>query len=337
MKKTVAFSRAATNVFFHITTRCNLRCRHCYIDPAAHGDNTLSLSTIETRLSAFSGNRTANAVFLGGEPTLHPQLAEAVRAARRLGYASITIDTNGGLFHDILSKLDPAEVDYFSFSLDGALSGTNDRLRGAGSYETCLSGIRNARKKGFSVSMIYTVCTENLAELRVIGPLLGSLGIDRFFIQVLGLRGNARKEDLHQVSRREWLSVVPEAAGEIASSCGIPVVYPRVFLDPDAPFDCAGRSADNYFLFPNGRVYRCPLCEDYPIHGMEFGENGLTETGRINETDLFRLDIPEGCVMNRLLHPENLSYREGKPEYKIACCMLKEEIGGRSNDRDGRQ
>jgi len=48
---------------------------------------------------------------------------------------------------------------------------------------------------------------------------------------------------------------------------------------------------------------------------------------KINENDLFALNIPEGCVMNRLVQPENLSYnRDGTRKYKIACCLLKEQI-----------
>jgi hypothetical protein len=108
---------------------------------------------------------------------------------------------------------------------------------------------------------------------------------------------------------------------------GITVNYPKVFLTADEPFECAGIVAANYFIFPNGRVYQCPLCEDYPIHSLELRNSQLLSTPRINEADLFRLNIPEGCVMNKLFQPGNLSYTEaGEPEYRIACCMLKEEI-----------
>jgi hypothetical protein len=85
--------------------------------------------------------------------------------------------------------------------------------------------------------------------------------------------------------------------------------------------------AHNYFIFPNGRVYRCPLCEDYPIHSLQIENNRLVETGPINEKHLFELDIPEGCVMNRLIQPANIDYMQnGRPRYKIACCLLKEEL-----------
>jgi hypothetical protein len=48
---------------------------------------------------------------------------------------------------------------------------------------------------------------------------------------------------------------------------------------------------------------------------------------KINENDLFLLDIPEGCVMNKLIQPDNIRYlADGQPAYKIACCLLKEEV-----------
>ena len=163
--------------------------------------------------------------------------------------------------------------------------------------------------------------------------LISNLGIDRFFIQVIGLRGKVAsrrtdedQSDRLQVSRSKWLDIIPAVAQNVAK-LGITVSYPKVFLEPEEKFECAGLVAQNYFIFPNGRVYRCPLCEDHPIHSMVFKDNKLIQTVNLNESDLFKLDIAEGCVMNKLIQPHNLSYTiGGVPEYKIACCMLKEEI-----------
>lgn len=131
LKKTVSFSKNAVNIFFHILTRCNLTCAHCYINHKQHGKRTLPLPTIEKWLFQLKGNhQEANLIFLGGEPTLHPELPRAVKLARHMGFTSITVDTNGYLFHDILSKITPDELDYFSFSLDGATRKTNDLIRG---------------------------------------------------------------------------------------------------------------------------------------------------------------------------------------------------------------
>lgn len=328
-KKTVAFSKNAVNLFFHLLTGCNLKCRHCYINPKQHGENTLPIAVIRQWLELFSQRSAlANVIFLGGEPTLHPDLPQAIRHARSLGYQSVTVDTNGFLFHDILDKVTPAEVDFFSFSLDGASPAVNDGLRGEGTWRRCTRGIREAATRGFATSLIYTVSGANLHELPEMPDLLKSLGVRRFFIQVIGIRGKSvsEKARVSQLTRRDWMAVVPKTA-EAAARLGIHTIYPRVFLSPGETFECAGNVAENYFVFPNGRVYRCPLCEDYPLHSLRIQEDALVETGKINEKDLFSLSIPEGCVMNKLIQPENIAYDAmGRPLHPIACCLLKEEV-----------
>lgn len=337
-KKTVAFSKDASNLFFHILTKCNLSCTHCYINKKQHGDKTLDIETIKDWLALFaekqgknpaaSGSQSINVIFLGGEPTMHRDLPLAVKEAKRLGFKSITIDTNGYLFHDILNRISPDEVDFISFSLDGATRETNDAIRGSGCYDTCLKGVKSAVSKGFAASMIYTVSRNNIHELAMMPEIVKDLGIQRFFIQVIGIRGESADagDSGLQVSRESWLDIVPEVALKIASY-GIVVTYPKVFLEPEETFQCAGLVADNYFIFPNARVYRCPVCEDYPLHSFEIKDNQLVKTSKINEEDLFHLTIPEGCVMNKLVQPDNLSYNADKtPRHRIACCMLKEEI-----------
>ena len=274
-----------------------------------------------------SPNET-NVIFLGGEPTLNTALPAAIKEARRLGYGSVTVDTNGFLFHDILDKVSVKDVDYFSFSLDGACPKVNDAVRGEGVFETCISGIRQALEKGFGVSVIFTVSRMNIYDLVNMPVLLKGLGARRFFIQVIGIRGNPAKRDENdlQLSREEWDAIVPEAAYN-AADAGIHVTYPRVFLSAHETFECAGLVADNYFIFPNGRVYRCPLCEDYPLHSLEIKNGMLHERPPIRECDLYSLNIPEGCVLNRILHPGNISYGpDHKHLNRIACCMLKEEV-----------
>jgi sulfatase maturation enzyme AslB (radical SAM superfamily) len=203
-------------------------------------------------------------------------------------------------------------------------------LRGTGCFDVCTKGIATAKARGFAVSLIYTVSRANIDHLQYMPALLERLGVDRFFIQVIGVRGQwtgdaANRETLAQVDPETWLKVVPLVAEETAGR-GIPTIFPKVFLDPDETFECAGMVADNFFIFPNGRVYRCPLCEDYPLHSLEVLNNQLFETPRINETDLFPLTIPEGCVMNRIIQPRNLpSTHDSPPPFKVACCMLKKE------------
>jgi MoaA/NifB/PqqE/SkfB family radical SAM enzyme len=328
MGNTVAFQKNARNVFFHILTLCNLKCRHCYINPEQHGLKMLPTRTIRKWLEELiHEKKKTNLIFIGGEPTMHPELYVLIKAARKMGYASITVDTNGFFFNHILEKIKPKEVDYFSVGLDGSRREINDFIRGKGSYTKCVAGIKEAVGKGFKVSLIYTVSQWNLRDLKNMPTFLCGLGIDRFFIQVIGIRGRSARDEKErlQLTRKEWAAVVPRVA-ERAARLGIHVTYPKVFLDKAETFECAGLVAENYFVFPNGRVYQCPLCEDFPLHSYVFKKNRLTLQPPISEQNLFELSIPEGCVMNKLIQPGNLTYnKKGRPKYQIACCLLKEE------------
>jgi len=327
--KTLAFRPGERNIFFHILTACNLACSHCYINPTQHGREMVSRQTMEEWLRLFfDPAKENNLIFLGGEPTLHPDLAHGVKFARALGYASVTIDSNGFLFHDILQQLTPPDA-VLSFSLDGPDPAVNDPIRGSGVFAVCTANLQQAVHLGFRTSLIYTVSRRNLSHLHRMPALLKSWGVQRFFIQVIGLRGKpaARGEADLQLTPEEWLATVPAVARQ-AAKLGIEVIFPKVFLEEDEVFQCAGRVAENFFIFPNGRVYQCPLCEDHPLNTWRIEDNQLVKNQGLVEEKLFTLlDIPEGCVMNKLLQPGNLRYDpDGRPLHRISCCLLKQEM-----------
>ena len=342
--RTVAFQPNEKNVFFHILTGCNLSCRHCYINKEQHGTNMLSLATVKRWLDlfsvsqspgrrAFKTSKESNLILLGGEPTMHPNLAEIITYAKLQDFA-VTVDSNGYLFHDLLYKTSPEHLDYLSFSLDGPEPAVNDLIRGDGVFEVCTVNLKKAVSLGFNVSVIYTVSSLNIDHLYRMVPLLAQWGVKKFFIQVIGLRGHSASahndgndDSLHwQVSPEKWLDIVPQVARD-AADAGIHVVYPKVYLDDEERFECAGLVAENYFIFPNGRVYRCPLCEDYPMNELRIDDNCIVKNEGIMEDRFFQLNIPEGCVMNKLLQPDNIQYHgDGRPKHRISCCLLKQEI-----------
>ena len=328
---TVGFKTGERNIFLHLLTACNLSCAHCYINPKEHGSSILNREQMESWIRLFSApSKKSNIVFLGGEPTMHPDLVYGIEVAKSCGYA-VTVDTNGYLFHDFLERVNPDHLDYLSFSLDGPDPEINDPIRGDGVFEVCTANLKKAVERGISTSLIYTVSSRNIDGLERMVPLLKELGVKRFFIQVIGLRGKSavasRSESSSlQVDPDRWLEVVPRVA-EAVSKLGITVVYPKVFLEKEEIFECAGNVAENFFIFPNGRVYQCPLCEDYPIHSYEIRDDQLVKIEGLTEERFFKLDIAEGCVLNKLLQPDTIVYDDaGKPVHRVSCCLLKQRL-----------
>jgi MoaA/NifB/PqqE/SkfB family radical SAM enzyme len=231
--RTVGFKQGERNVFFHLLTACNLSCRHCYINPPQHGTATLPKNTVLEWLRLFARpERQSNLILLGGEPTMHPDLADIIRAAKAMRY-TVTVDSNGFLFHDLLERVTPKELDYLSFSLDGPDPEVNDPIRGDNVFATCTNNLRRAVEKGFNTSVIYTVSSLNIDHLHRMPSLLSELGVKRFFIQVIGLRGKPGTsqpdtETTWQIEPKRWLQTVPQVASE-AANLGLHVTFPKVF------------------------------------------------------------------------------------------------------------
>src|SRR3984893_11373822 len=73
------------NVYLYITEACQLRCKHCYMGERLERALKMPLSRIVSPLATWRRMGGSKLTILGGEPTLHPNYADAIRFARKLG------------------------------------------------------------------------------------------------------------------------------------------------------------------------------------------------------------------------------------------------------------
>lgn len=101
------FLRELSFLWLEITARCNLECVHCYADSGPNQDTFGDMQTDNwltiLRESASLGCRQLQ--FIGGEPTLHPDLARMIAYASELGYTFIEVFTNATNFSDRLLNI----------------------------------------------------------------------------------------------------------------------------------------------------------------------------------------------------------------------------------------
>lgn len=115
-----------------VNTACNMACPLCFAD-AGPGFN-LTLDEVETILDHFVATEGHPEVvqFSGGEPTIHPDIVDMVRAAKERPIRQVMINTNGkrlaqdDAFLAALAELRPSL--YLQF--DGFEADTYARLRG---------------------------------------------------------------------------------------------------------------------------------------------------------------------------------------------------------------
>ena len=170
-----------TRLGLELTTRCNLRCRHCLREvPAAPVDFPVPL--LDRVLGrAREAYATKSVTLTGGEPLLHPELEGALEAIVRHDF-TFSLITNGVLLPARLQLLCrpefKARIGHVAVSLNGADERTHDAIRGPGSYRQAMTAVLGLKSAGIPFALKYTLGTNNLdsIEAAVIG--MAHLGPD---------------------------------------------------------------------------------------------------------------------------------------------------------------
>lgn len=136
-------------------TLCNLACSHCFIRCSPHNHNFgfLDLATVTRHLEESVALGVKEYYFTGGEPFLNREMVAILE--RTLQYGPATVLTNGTVLKpEWLERLREAEraSPYsleFRVSMDGYTPAENDAVRGAGTFERILHGVRLLLAYGF--------------------------------------------------------------------------------------------------------------------------------------------------------------------------------------------
>ncbi|MGP1679770.1 MAG: radical SAM protein [Burkholderiales bacterium] len=144
-----------------ITTRCNLPCPVCLADATAKGTE-LSCGQVLSALQILidTEGQPVPLQLAGGEPTLHPELADIVRGARALGFSKIEIDSNGLLLASdalLAAELRAAGLTGVYLQMDGISAAEHEFVRGRDLRSEKLQAITNCRNAGLQVVLAVTV------------------------------------------------------------------------------------------------------------------------------------------------------------------------------------
>lgn len=170
-------------VQFHVTERCNLRCRHCYQSKAVPQMESEEIyraidnigQAIRSWVRVHGMDISPSFHFTGGEPFLRNDLFSIIAYARSRGF-SVSLMSNGTLVdEDLAGQVRAAGVDDVQVSLDG-LGETHDALRGRGSFERALKGIRNLLARGVDTNINVTVSKLNVGEVEGLVRLAEEVG-----------------------------------------------------------------------------------------------------------------------------------------------------------------
>ena len=206
-------------VVWNMTRRCNLRCVHCYAQSEDLSyDNELDENQSLAMIDDLAKFGVPVILFSGGEPLVHPRLAQYAEYAVSKGMRAV-ISTNGTLITKEKAKiLKDIGLSYVGISLDG-LEETHDKFRGmTGAFQKALTGIRNCQEAGIKVGLRFTINKRNVTEIPGIFDLLEKMEIPRacFYHLVYSGRGSSiANEDLTHEETRKALDLIMERTKDL--------------------------------------------------------------------------------------------------------------------------
>ena len=178
-------------LWLHVTSRCDLRCRHCYY-PVEHPGRDLPLELARRLFAEAAESGVRQVILSGGEPMLHPAIVELVEACRRAPRRDsrqdardvpewrIKLLSNGAMpdpdrFDRVVDLLDDLQI-----SIDGVDAPTHDEIRGAGSFARAARAFQRLHERAAGVvrGISFTPTPGNLDRIGELPKLAHRLGAD---------------------------------------------------------------------------------------------------------------------------------------------------------------
>ncbi|MBW2529056.1 MAG: radical SAM protein [Deltaproteobacteria bacterium] len=243
---------------WHITERCNLRCTHCYQD----GRSTVELGLTESRrlLDDFVdllAGRPGQVTITGGEPLVRSEFFDLCGEVvdRGLGLAVLT---NGVLIDDdCAGRLSALSPRFVQVSIEGDRD-THDRIRGAGSYERAIAGLKRLIGRGVPTQISFTAHRGNVDQFSHVADLGCELGVSRVWSdRLIPCGSGAELAGLDAAQTRRLFEAMQEARDRAAGATEIAMHRALQFLVAGGkPYHCAaGRRL--LTVLPNGDLVPC--------------------------------------------------------------------------------
>ncbi len=169
---------------WHLTERCNLRCRHCYqargrVREMAPVDVKCEIDGAIQMFKAWEEEHgilvSPSIHFTGGEPFLFNGLWDVIAYSRRQGFR-VAVMTNGSLINEEDSRkaLDLGISD-IQISLEGPTE-LHDSIRGRGSFAQAARGVERLVQVGNRVSANVTLSRLNANKLEETAEVARAMG-----------------------------------------------------------------------------------------------------------------------------------------------------------------
>lgn len=202
-------------VSYSITTKCNLKCKHCYSESSEEaGYDDLTTDESLRVIDEIADWGIGLLVFDGGEPLLRQDFFQIADYASGRGITT-GIGSNGSLIDAATARrLVRVGIRYVSISIDGADAETHDAFRGeSGNFKKALNGALACKEAGLPFqfnTVLRKKTVPGLSDILRLATDYGAYGMEFFDLMLVGRAERECQDEALTVKQRqelvEWLA-----------------------------------------------------------------------------------------------------------------------------------
>lgn len=211
-------------LFFEITNKCNLFCRHCGSHCTAEG-KSLRVEDVEATLQTIECERPMICL-TGGEPMLHPDIFEIAERVHEMGFFW-GMTTNATLINrEDAERLKQAGMSTVSVSLDGMEQAHDLLRRRKGVWRLALNGLKVLQDVGFNPQITTVMHRENFNDLEPLYNMLCEMGITSWRLVNVEPIGRACESDHFLLTAEQFTRLISYIRDKrFDRSCPMEVTY----------------------------------------------------------------------------------------------------------------
>ena len=257
---------------------CNLACEHCLVSSGPSRDQGLETAPILNAIDQAVALGISRVFFTGGEPLARPDILDLCSHVVDRHHRELVVLTNGTMLKgerlDTLARLARVEVSSpttsdgqnegpglrLQVSLDGASPEVNDPIRGAGSFDRIVEGIRAAVGAGISPTMTATILRHNIDDLEALVHVASSLNVRNVHLLWPHRRGRVLDGPFADLPSAEAILAAVRKARLAARDLGVSIDNVEEFrlrFDGTRGIknDLAGAGWNSLCLYTDGQIY----------------------------------------------------------------------------------
>ena len=148
------FNRKLRTLIFFITTKCQLKCKHCFYSSELNNPKIKELTLEEIEKIAEKIPTLEYLQLSGGEPFLREDIVEILEIFFKRGIKKAMIPTNGFLTKKIIHQAERMKKKNFIFSIMISIDGFEDvhnEIRGMNCFNNAMETFEGLKKLGIEV------------------------------------------------------------------------------------------------------------------------------------------------------------------------------------------